>query len=132
MLIDAQGDSIMEEVVAEMLNDGEIRRNIKKSLKIYKERRDFMCKILNEDFSGIIDFKVPYGGLAIWARFDKKFPLARIHDQMLKKILIISKGGLHDLSAGRKLNSTRLGFGWMNLRESQNALEKLNETVRKM
>src|SRR5580765_22765 len=38
MLVDAQGESIMEQVVAELLTEGEIRRHMKKALKVYRER----------------------------------------------------------------------------------------------
>src|SRR5690606_15329308 len=38
--IDTQGDSLMENALASMLADGTITRHIKKSLKLYRDRRD--------------------------------------------------------------------------------------------
>ncbi len=130
-LIDAQGDPVMEEVVAELLNEGEIRRHMKKAIKIYKERRDFMCKNLKEKFGDIIDFKVPEGGLAIWAQFNKKVQVSELSARLLKNQVALSPGRLHDITSGRKLNSTRMGFGWMNLNEAEKAINIMEKVIRK-
>jgi GntR family transcriptional regulator / MocR family aminotransferase len=132
MLVDAQGEAIMEQVIAELLQEGEIRRHMKKSLKIYKERRDFMCTLLSEKLGDVIDFNVPQGGLSLWAKYDKSIPVPELADRLFNKGIILSKGLLHDLTAGRKLNSTRMGFGWMNMREAEKAVTVLHEVVRKM
>ena len=131
-IIDVQGDPIIEQVVAELLNDGEIRRHTKKSLKVYRERRDFMVTQLREKLSDVIDFKTPEGGLAIWAKFDKKIPLPELADELMKNQIALSKGLLHDISAGRKLNSARMGFGWMNIAEAERAINILEKNIRKL
>ena len=74
-LVDGQGDPIMELTLAEMFDEGEIRRHMKKALKTYHERRDFFCDLSRDKLSDVIDFKRPDGGLAIWAKFDKSVPL---------------------------------------------------------
>ena len=132
MLVDVQGEAVVEQVIAEMLNEGEIRRHMKKALKIYHERRDFMCTLLQEKLGDVIEFKIPQGGLAIWAKYDKHISVPELSGLLFKKEIILSPGRLHDASAGRKLNSTRMGFGWMNLRETEKAITILNEIVRKM
>jgi len=132
MLVDAQGEAVMEQAIAEMLNEGEIRRHMKKALKIYRERRDFMCYLLKEKLSDVIDFKIPQGGLAIWAKYDKRIPVPELSARLFKKEIVLSPGRLHDASAGRKLNSTRMGFGWMNLKEADKAITILYDTVKKM
>jgi GntR family transcriptional regulator/MocR family aminotransferase len=130
MILDGQGDPVIEQAVAELLNEGQIRRHMKKSMKVYKERRDFMTTMLKEKLSDIIDFKIPEGGLSIWAKFDKRFPVPALAEKLMKKNLILSKGLIHDLAPGKKLNSTRLGFGWMNLDEAERAINLLDETIR--
>ena len=131
MLVDVQGESILEEVIAELLNEGEIRRHMKKAIKVYKERRDFMSDVLKQEFDNIIDFTIPHGGLSIWATFDKRVRVPELSKALLKKEIILSPGLLHNISAGRELNSTRMGFGWMNLREAERALNVLKETILK-
>ncbi len=130
-IVDAQGDPILEQVVAELLEEGEIKRHMKKAVKIYHERRNFMAEQLRERAGDVIDFKVPDGGLSFWTTFDKKISVPQLSDQLIKKEVVLSKGLLHDLSAGKKLNSTRMGFAWMNSREAEKAVDVLVKTIKK-
>ena len=132
MLVDAQGEAAMEHVIAELINEGEIRRHMKKALKAYKERRDFMCTALRNELGHVLEFTVPQGGLSLWAKYDKGIPVPELAQQLFKKGIILSPGLLHNISAGRILNSTRMGFGWMNMRESERAISILRDTIKKM
>jgi GntR family transcriptional regulator/MocR family aminotransferase len=132
MIVDAQGDAITEQVIAELLQEGEIRRHMKKALRIYRERRDFMCELLQDKLGNILEFKIPQGGLSLWARYDKSIPVPELAERLFKKQIALSKGLLHDISAGKKLNSTRMGFGWMNLKEAEKAVSILQETIKKI
>ncbi len=128
-IVDVQGDPVMEQVVAELLIGGEIRRHMKKALKEYHARRDFMCEILKDRFSDVIDFKIPDGGISIWAKFDKSVNLVDLAQRLRKKDLIISNGLIHDNAQTKKMNATRMGFGWMNMKEAERALEVLLATI---
>src|SRR5260221_5577783 len=63
MLVDPREEAVMEQVIAELREEGEIRRHMKKALKVYRERRDFMCAFLKEKLADVIDFNIPQGGL---------------------------------------------------------------------
>jgi GntR family transcriptional regulator/MocR family aminotransferase len=129
-LVDGQGDPIMELTLAEMFDEGEIRRHMKKALKTYHERRDFFCDLLSDKLSDIIDFKKPDGGLAIWAKFDKSVPLPELNIKMKAKGVIISNGLINN--TGKTLmNATRMGFAWMNEKEAEKAILTLNDTIRR-
>ncbi|MGL5272895.1 MAG: PLP-dependent aminotransferase family protein, partial [Phocaeicola sp.] len=65
-MIDVQGDNIMELAVLELIKDGEIRKHLKRSVKYYKERRDYFASILQNKLSSYIEFSIPQGGLAFW------------------------------------------------------------------
>ena len=130
-IVDIQGDPILEQAVAELFTLGEIRRHMKKALKEYHVRRDHLCSLLRENLSHVIDFKTPEGGLAIWARFDKKISLPDLNIELRKKELVLSNGLIHNTNEKMKLNATRMGFGWMNVRESERAFNILYETIRK-
>jgi len=132
MLVDGQGEAVMEQVIAELLNEGEIRRHLKKAMKIYKERRDFICGILEKEFANVIDFTIPLGGLSIWAKFEKRVRVPELSKALFNKEIVLSPGLLHNLSAGRELNSTRMGFGFMNMREAERALGIMRDTIKKL
>jgi len=127
-LIDTQGDPIMELALAEMFEDGTIKRHMKKALHEYHIRRDFVCSRLSAKLSDVIDFKVPDGGLAIWAKFHKSVPLPKLHDKLRRQGIILSSGLIHNVGP-RLLNSTRMGFGWMNEKESSYAIDLMTQAI---
>ncbi len=128
-LIDTQGDPIMELALAEMFSAGEIRRHMKKSLQEYHRRRDLLCSLLTNHFSDIIEFKIPDGGLAIWAKFDKSIPLPPLTEKLKTQGLVMSNGLIHN-TVPVSFNATRLGFAWMNEKETEKAIAILLKTIR--
>ncbi|MEO6038586.1 MAG: PLP-dependent aminotransferase family protein, partial [Saprospiraceae bacterium] len=91
-IIDRQGDNLLEAAVAVLFRDGEMRRHLKKAQKIYHRRRDFFCGLLKTELGQVIEFAKPTGGLAVWARFDRAFPLPEIARKCREKGLWISDG----------------------------------------
>jgi GntR family transcriptional regulator / MocR family aminotransferase len=128
-IIDTQGDPIMEMALAEMFSDGEIRRHMKKALQEYHRRRDFLCDQLSQKLSDTIEFKIPDGGLAIWAKFDKAVPLPPLTEKLKAQGIILSNGLIHNISP-TYLNSTRIGFAWMNEKEAEKAVALLVKNVK--
>jgi GntR family transcriptional regulator/MocR family aminotransferase len=129
-LMDTQGDPIMELALAEMFQDGSINRHMKKALNIYHRRRDFVCDYMKQKLPDVIDFKVPDGGLAIWAKFHKSVPLPPLSDKLKAQGLILSNGLIHN-SSPISFNATRMGFGWMNEKEAANAIDLMAKTIYK-
>ncbi len=123
-IMDRQGDTILELVLADMLADGTLRRYTTKSLKIYRERRDFTCDLLKNELGNTINFKVPDGGMAIWAKFDKQFPLSELSKKVAKRGLYLSDG-----QAYGDLNACRMGFASMNLKEIEEAVGVLKVAI---
>lgn len=122
-LVDTQGDPFMELALADLFADGTIKRVLKKSLQEYHRRRDLVCAALAEPpFKGKIDFKIPDGGLSIWARFDPAIPLPPLSLRLKEKGVILSNGLIYN-NGPISLNATRIGFGWMNEKEAEKALD---------
>ena len=128
-LIDTQGDPIMELTLAEMFTEGNIKRHMKKAVQVYHRRRDFLCAYLSQKLGDVIEFKIPDGGLAIWAKFHKSVPLPPLTEKLRAQGLILSNGLIHNNSPA-SLNCTRMGFAWMNENEAENAVNILEKTLR--
>lgn len=126
-IIDRQGDILMEHVLGEMIAEGEINRYLKKSLKIYKERRDHFSFLLNEHLHEYIDFKIPSGGLAIWTEWKVPVNLMKLSRKCIQDNLFIPKTLLYQ---NRNLTAMRLGFGNLNFNEMEKAIEILSENVK--
>jgi GntR family transcriptional regulator/MocR family aminotransferase len=128
-IMDTQGDPIMELALADMFSSGEIRRHMKKAHQEYHRRRDFLCSLLSEKLQDIIDFKIPDGGLAIWARYDKSVRLPALTEKLKEQGIILSNGLIHN-NTPLSLNATRMGFAWMNEKEAEKAVMMLTKTIR--
>ncbi|MDB5129591.1 PLP-dependent aminotransferase family protein [Mucilaginibacter sp.] len=127
-LIDKQGDTLLEEAFAVLFDDGEMERHFRKSLKIYKQRRNMFCQILKSDFNDEIEFKIPEGGLAVWSTFDKKIDLIKVSEDALKKGLYIGNGNFYK-NESFSTNALRMGFASLEEKEMVEALGILKRIV---
>ncbi|MCE7038798.1 PLP-dependent aminotransferase family protein [Dyadobacter sp. CY312] len=122
-IIDRQGDVVLENAIAELLQTGVIQRHMRKSLRTYRSRRDFFCELLGSELSQHITFQVPDGGLAVWAKFDKSVDMKAMSENAFRKGLGMSNGLGHGLPAGE--NFTRLGFASSNFQELEASVQIL-------
>jgi len=67
-LIDRQGDLTVEAAVAEMMEEGEVQRHIRRARRIYQGRRDVLVRALRTHLSEVLEVRQPPGGLALWAK----------------------------------------------------------------
>ncbi|WP_196216498.1 PLP-dependent aminotransferase family protein [Flavobacterium sp. LC2016-01] len=127
-LIDKQGDSLLEEAFSSLYDNGEMERHFRKSIKIYKQRRDLFCEILATNFNDVITFKVPEGGLAVWSLFDKEIQLCELATKGEKKGLKISDGTFYNDDIYFP-NGLRLGFASINESEIEQSLSILRQII---
>jgi GntR family transcriptional regulator/MocR family aminotransferase len=125
-IIDRQGDVLMEQVLGEMIEAGEIHRYLKKSLKVYQERRDHIVAVLQDQLQEFIDFKKPAGGLAVWARWKQPLNLMQLSKACARNNLFIPKTLLYQ---HKELTAMRLGFGHFTLQEAENSVQILRQGV---
>ncbi|WP_315818655.1 aminotransferase class I/II-fold pyridoxal phosphate-dependent enzyme [Paraflavitalea speifideaquila] len=56
-MIDSRGDNLMEAALANLMKNGDIGRHIKKSNKIYLQRRDFFVRCWTKTYQGSFNTK---------------------------------------------------------------------------
>jgi Transcriptional regulators containing a DNA-binding HTH domain and an aminotransferase domain (MocR family) and their eukaryotic orthologs len=56
-IVDTQGDPVLELMLVELFRDGVIKRHMKKVLHQYRDRRDFMCSMLQERLGDVIELQ---------------------------------------------------------------------------
>jgi len=120
-LVDKHGDTLLEEAFAMMFSNGEMERHFRKSLNLYRQRRKLFCQILESDFKDLIEFKIPEGGLAVWAGFDEKIDLIRMSENAGKKGLYIGNGSFYK-NESFSANALRMGFASLQENETVEAL----------
>jgi GntR family transcriptional regulator/MocR family aminotransferase len=89
-MLDRQGDLTQEQMLSELIYEGEIHRLLKKNILVYKQRRDFLYQCLEENFKDAIRFKTN-GWLAIWLQFNTVISLIQLSEQALRYDLFCLK-----------------------------------------
>jgi len=126
--IDYQGDSLLENAIAALYDDGTINRHIKKAVKLYQERRDHFCNLLTQELGQRVSFKIPDGGMSVWTKFETA-DLRQLSAAAFKNGLIISNG--QDYNTYKvNYNSLRLGFASLTFEEQRKAIAILKESMR--
>lgn len=123
-LIDLRGDTFMEYMLAQMINNGDLSQHIRKSNKIYSQRCNLTCDLLSRKLSHAINFTKPQGGLAIWLRFKEKYPINQILIDATENGLIFI-GTTFQKDGDVNNNSLRFGFASLTEKEIEKAINIL-------
>ncbi len=129
--IDCHGNPVLEKAIANLFQEGVIRRHLKKSLKTYRKRRDHFCQLLKDELTDYVSFNIPDGGLAVWVKFIPEIPLAELRMLTFKNELLISRTVFKG-SDGRDINAIRMGFASMNEEELSAAVSVLKLCIEKI
>ncbi|WP_299102494.1 PLP-dependent aminotransferase family protein [uncultured Winogradskyella sp.] len=121
-LLDKQGDLIQEQMLAELISEGEIYRLKKKNIVTYKQRLDSLCRFLKLHFEAIITWEQPSGGLAIWLQFIETISLVKLAEEAEKLDLFLPKTILYQ---DKNTCAIRFGFGHLNEEELEIVIQKL-------
>ena len=121
-MLDRQGDLIQEQMLSELIYEGEIHRLLKKNSIIYKQRRDYFCNCLKEHFKEKIQIKKPSGGLAVWIQFQPSISLIQLSEEASSLDLFIPKTILYQ---DKITCAIRFGFGHLNEEELEMVVCKL-------
>jgi len=124
MLIDRQGNPASELAVAEMIDEGEVRRHARKSRLEYARRRKSFRNCLLETFGDLLRFDVPDGGLAFWVRFKDHIDLAELESQSKEHNVQFLPSHSYSVT-GKKNLGLRLGFASLQPSELEEATQRL-------
>lgn len=128
MLIDRQGNSVTEFAVAELMESGEIKRHIRKTLKIYGERRNILVDLVREELGPFVRFDPPVGGLALWLRLNEGIDIDALAQKALLKKVRVLPGSLFS-DGDTDINGIRLGFGSLDANELTAGIQRLKHAL---
>lgn len=122
-IIDVQGDNIMEEAVLQLINEGEIKRHLKRTTIIYKAKRDYFETICNKYLKDKTTFVKPEGGLAFWIVPNSPVNIFQIADKLLLKgIKIITP---EKFSFDKPISGFRLGYASLTEKQIEEGIIEL-------
>ncbi len=112
-IMDRQGDPLLERAMSEFIKCGDLQRHLKKSVNIYRQRRDRFCSLVDEHLSEYVSFIKPEGGMSVWMVFKRP----GIAKALLEKLS--DKGYLLDVDPDflKKFKAVRIGFASLNEKE---------------
>src|SRR5262249_39146850 len=130
-MIDRQGEQLLEEAMANLLKNGDIGRHLKKTNKIYHERRDHLVTLLKEHLHGDITFKKPHGGFAVWAQYLNGIRPEKVAEKAAEMGLTVSNGSGYYHDESYPSSCIRLGFASLNLPEMEEGVEILTKAIKR-
>jgi GntR family transcriptional regulator/MocR family aminotransferase len=129
-ILDIRGDLLLEGALAALFSAGTIQRHIRKVVKLYEQRRDLFCGLLEERMGEAVRFRIPDGGMAVWVVFNKKYDLSSISASAATLGLGLSDGRSYNTSSV-DYNALRMGFASLDEQQISAVTQILQKIVRK-
>jgi GntR family transcriptional regulator/MocR family aminotransferase len=122
--VDMQGDPAMEAALAELIDEGEIQRHIRRAKRIYHARRDLMAELLTQRLGSSLDFTVPAGGIGLWARAAPDIDVDLWSEKAYEHGVGFLTGRTFTMD-GRPIPFVRLGFACLDEEELRHAINRM-------
>jgi GntR family transcriptional regulator/MocR family aminotransferase len=127
-LVDRQGDAILECAVAELLDDGELQRHVRRMRRVYRARRDAFCESLERELGRVVSYQRPPGGLQLWAEVDAQVNLEQWQARARQRGVFFQIGSQFALD-GSAVQCVRLGYSFLDEKEGALALRRLADCL---
>ncbi|WP_431241917.1 PLP-dependent aminotransferase family protein [Flavobacterium sp. P21] len=126
-IIDVQGDNIMEEAVLTLINEGQIKRHLKKAHLIYKAKRDYFESLCQQHLQEKITYIKPEGGLAFWIVPKSDIDLESVCENLYSKgIKIMSP---EKFSFKTPIHGLRLGYASLTENQMEEGIIALSKLL---
>ncbi len=99
-------------VAAEFLSSGRLDENLKKSISLYKGKRDLMLRLLEQYMPEGVSWTHPQGGLFLFLTLPEGFDAVKFYDRSLDAGVAYVAGSFFHTGGGG-LNTMRLNFSFM-------------------
>lgn len=134
---DRQGDLTTESAVAELIEDGELQRHARRMRRIYQARRDVFVAALGRHLGDALTFRVPPGGMSLWARAAADIDADRWCAAAAARGVGFVPGRAYVLpddagALARWKNHLRLGYGGYEPRRLEEAVARLAAGLREV
>ncbi len=126
--LDRQGDQLGEHALAELIEEGELSRHVRRAQRIYRARRDHAVSLLRAQLGKLLSFEVPSGGMALWVTVAPELPVEAWLARARELGVYTQAGSLFTLDGSSPPN-VRLGFAGLDERELTRAVNRLRRAA---
>ncbi|MQU61896.1 aminotransferase class I/II-fold pyridoxal phosphate-dependent enzyme [Pseudomonas sp. FSL R10-1350] len=123
-----QGDAVMQRMLGDLINDGELKKHLRRVSREYRQRRDTLLSCLRAAFAEQISVQEPEGGLALWVRFADSIDVNQLVEKALELDLVI-RNARQFSPDDHPENALRLGFASLNQEEIRSATQRLAQAA---
>jgi GntR family transcriptional regulator/MocR family aminotransferase len=127
--LDRQGDQVTECAIAELLEDGELQRHVRRTRRHYARRRDVFVSALRSAFGERLKYRVPQGGMALWAAVDARVSVERWLAQCAERGVLFQAGKQFHFG-DRAVPYARMGYAALTEPEIAEAVRRLERAWR--
>ncbi|MGZ6035587.1 MAG: aminotransferase class I/II-fold pyridoxal phosphate-dependent enzyme, partial [Myxococcaceae bacterium] len=128
---DLQGDQAHECAVAELFEDGDLVRHVRRMRRMYRSRRDALVEALRRNLGSAIQVSPAAGGMALWARIDPGVDLDRWAELGVEHGVGFLPGRRYAFDGG-PVHALRLGFTPLEEQELEEAASRMAAALRAM
>jgi GntR family transcriptional regulator/MocR family aminotransferase len=121
---DPRSDVAMECAIAELFADGELLRHMRRVRRAYAARRDALAEALRRHLGSALEFRVPEGGMGLWARVDESIAIDCWSEQGEQAGVQFFGARRYDFHQ-REQAYLRLGFSYLDETELEEAVRRM-------
>ena len=116
-------------VAAEFLSSGRLDENLKKSVALYKRKRDLLLSLLSEYMPQGVEWTHPEGGLFLFLTMPEGFEAVKFYDKALDAgVAYVAGEFFHPDGSGK--NTMRLNFSFMTEEKIRAGIKLLAELLK--
>jgi len=127
MQTDYGSSALSQHAVAQWLSEGLYEEHLTRIRRELKLRRDYMLRLLEEEYRELADWNRPQGGFYIWLRFKQPLSIRSLFDQALTEGILLNPGMIYDRNDRQHL---RLSYAYASMEELRDGLQRLSRMVR--
>ncbi|GLQ89175.1 MocR-like pyridoxine biosynthesis transcription factor PdxR [Dyella flagellata] len=121
---DPRTDVAMECAIAELFEDGELLRHMRRMRRTYAARRDALADSLRRHLGSALRFRVPEGGMGLWAQVDDSIAIDRWSEQGERAGVQFFSAKRYDFHQ-REQSHLRLAFSYLDEAELDEAAQRM-------
>ena len=117
-------------LAAEFLSSGALERNLKRSIGLYRDKRDYMLSLLEKYMPAGVSWTHPDGGLFLWVTLPEGVDTVAMYDSALAAGVAYVAGSFFYLDGSHR-NTMRLNFSYLARERMEAGVRLLASEIRK-
>ncbi len=129
--IDICSPVLLQKIVAEYIRRGSLDKNLKKTIELYRRRRDLMIKSLEEFMPDGVSWTHPEGGLFLFVTLPERLNADEVFEKAVENNVAFVKGSVFYCNDKGK-NTMRINFSFSDEEKIKTGVRRLAKVISDM